>query len=91
MPKAEISWTRETPEGEKLQCYAQHVGKDWVFYRREKRFDRWERIAEPPEEDWQALLDSVKRRINRRLLRPEEEVKLVKIISERFGSTQSST
>ena len=28
---------------------------------------------EPPLEDWQELLDAVRRRINRRLLRPEEE------------------
>ncbi len=84
MPKAEISWKRETPEGVSLQCYAQHVGKQWIFYRREKRFDRWEEIKAPPAEDWLALLDSVRRRINRRLLRPEEEEKLEKIIAERF-------
>jgi hypothetical protein len=89
MPKAEISWKRTTAEGEALQCYAQHVGREWVFFRRQKRFDRWERIADPPQEDWQALLDSVRRRINRRLLRPEEEGRLVKIISERFGTETS--
>ncbi len=87
MPKAEISWTRETPEGVSLQCYAQHVGKQWIFYRREKRFDRWEEIKQPPAEDWLALLDSVRRRINRRLLRPEEEEKIEKIIAERFPGT----
>ncbi len=89
MPKAEISWKRETPEGETLQCYAQHVGKNWIFYHRVKRYDRWMPVPDPPEEDWQALLDSVKRRINRRLLRPEEETKLLKIIAERFGSAST--
>jgi len=86
MPKAEISWKRTTLEGDTLQCYAQHVGREWVFYQRPKRFDNWQRIANPPLEDWRALLDSVQRRINRRLLRPEEEGRLRKIISERFGS-----
>jgi hypothetical protein len=87
MPKAEISWKRETPEGVELQCYAQHVGKQWRFFRREKRFDRWRAIEKPPLEDWLALLDSVRRRINRRLLRPEEEAKLLKTISELYPGT----
>jgi len=87
MPKAEISWKRETPEGEKLQCYAQHVGKQWLFYQRGKRFDQWQAVPNPPVEDWLALLDSVRRRITRRLQRPEEEDRLRKIISERFPGT----
>jgi hypothetical protein len=87
MPKAEISWKHTTPEGQTFQCYAQHVGKDWIFYRREKRFDQWAQIPEPPLEDWLSLLDSVQRRINRQLLRPEEEVRLRKIIMERFPDT----
>jgi hypothetical protein len=88
MPKAEISWKRTTEEGVALQCYAQHVGKDWVFYRREKRFDQWAQTARPPLEDWMALLDAVRRRINRRLLRPEEETRVRKVILERFPGTE---
>jgi hypothetical protein len=84
MPKAEISWRRQTPDGGELQCYAQHVGRQWRFFQREKRFDRWQAVPCPPLEDWLALLDSVRRRINRRLLRPEEEGKLLKIISEQY-------
>jgi hypothetical protein len=87
MPKAEISWKRTTPEGETLQCYAQHVGRQWIFYSRGKRFDQWAEIKNPPLEDWLALLDSVQRRINRRLLRPEEEERLRRIIMERFPGT----
>ncbi|HEV7927195.1 MAG TPA: hypothetical protein VGR14_17710 [Verrucomicrobiae bacterium] len=87
MPKAEISWKRDTPEGLTLQCYAQHVGKQWIFYQREKRFDQWQQVKDPPREDWLALLDSVRRRINRRLLRPEEEERLRKVIIERFPGT----
>lgn len=84
MAKAEISWRRVTEDGERLQVYAQHVGREWIFYAREKRYDQWQEIPEPPLEDWLELLDSVRRRINRRLLRPEEEARILKSIRERF-------
>jgi hypothetical protein len=84
MAKAEISWRRETPEGQKLQVYVQHVGRDWLFFAREKRYDRWQAVADPPLEDWLELLDAVRRRINRRLLRPEEEGRVKKSIRERY-------
>jgi hypothetical protein len=82
--KAEISWKRTTEEGKTLQSYARHVGNRWIFFQREKRFDQWEELENPPLEDWLELLDSVQRRINRRLLRPEEEAKLKKTIAEKF-------
>jgi hypothetical protein len=84
MAKAEISWKRVTEEGIRLQVYAQHVGRDWRFFARERRYDQWEAIADPPLEDWLELLDSIQRRINRRLLRPEEEGRVKKSIRERF-------
>ena len=84
MPKAEISWKRGTQEGLKLQVYVQHVGRDWLFYAREKRYDRWQAVPEPPLEDWLELLDAVQRLINRRRLRPEEEDRVKKCIRERF-------
>jgi len=84
MPKAEISWKRVTDDGARLQIYAQHVGRDWLFYAREKRYDRWQAVTEPPLEDWMELLDAVQRLINRRRLRPEEEERVKKSIRERF-------
>jgi hypothetical protein len=84
MAKAEISWKRTTEEGEKLQVYAQHVGDQWVFYHRSKRYDQWQKVKDPPIEDWLELLDSVQRRIARLLLRPEEEQRVKKCIRERF-------
>jgi hypothetical protein len=84
MAKAEISWKRVTAEGEKLQVYVQHVSREWIFYAREKRFDQWQEVTDPPLEDWLELLDAVRRRINRRLLRPEEEARVLKSIRERF-------
>jgi len=88
MPKAEISWKRVTEEGMPLQVYAQHVGRDWLFYARAKRYDQWQAVAEPPLEDWLELLDAVQRLINRRRLRPEEEVRVKKTIRERFPEAQ---
>ena len=82
--KAEVGWTRRTEEGVKLDVYAQRVGGEWRFFQRVKRGDRWEAIPEPPMEDWLELLDAVQRRINRRLLRPEEEARVKNSIRERF-------
>jgi hypothetical protein len=84
MAKAEISWKRATAEGVKLQVYAHHVGDRWQFYRRERRYDNWQAVEHPPLEDWIELLDAVRRRIARRLLRPEEEARVAKSIRERF-------
>jgi hypothetical protein len=82
--KAEISWKRVTPEGVRLQVYVQHVGREWRFFARERRFDQWQAIEEPPLEDWLELLDAIRRRINRRRSRPEEEDRVKKTIRERF-------
>ncbi len=88
--KAEISWKGRTAEGIKREVYAQRVGGDWRFFAREKRYDQWEAVADPPLSDWLELLDAVRRRIARRLLRPEEEQRLEKIIRERYPGADSS-
>ena len=88
MAKAEISGRRVTEEGVRLQVYARHVGREWRFFARERRYDQWQAIPNPPLEDWLALLDSVQRRINRRLLRPEEEARVKKTIRERFPEAE---
>lgn len=86
--KAEISWKRVTEEGEKLQVYAHHVGNQWLFYSRQKRFDQWQLQEFPPLEDWLELLDAVRRRVARRLLRPEEIGRVEKKIRELFPDVQ---
>jgi hypothetical protein len=88
MAKAEISWRRVSEEGERIQCYAQRVGGEYVFYRRSKRFDNWERMEKPPLEDWLELLDSVQRRVQRMLMPPDEEVRVKKMILDRFPETK---
>lgn len=87
MPKAEISWKRVTEDGEKLQAYAQHIGREWHFYHRAKRFDQWQAVKEPPLEDWMELLDALQRLVNRRRYQPSDEVLLRRQIRERFPGT----
>jgi hypothetical protein len=84
MPKAEISWKRETDDGVKLQVYARRVSREWLFFQRERRFDRWQSVPEPPLEDWLELLDAVQRLITHRRLQPEHEKHLRRRIRERF-------
>ncbi|MCU0782967.1 MAG: hypothetical protein MUF81_02755 [Verrucomicrobia bacterium] len=84
MPKAEISWKRVTDDGQKLQVYAQRVSRDWRFFAREKRFDQWQAVPEPPLEDWLMLLDAVQRMVVRRRLQPDDEERVRRRIHERF-------
>ena len=88
MAKAEISWNRVNEDGEKRQAYAHHVGDRWIFYQRPRRFDEWEVNETPSFDDWMELLDGVRRRINRRLVRPEEEARVVKRIHELFPEAE---
>ncbi len=87
--KAEITWRRRTPQGDRCQVNARRAGKEWKFYLRHQRFDIWEPLDDPPLEDWLALLDSVRRRIARQLLRPEEESRLERSIQARFPETST--
>ena len=84
MPKAEISWKRTTEDGAKLQVYAHHVGRDWKFYHREKRFDPWQYVPEPPLEDWLELLDAMQRLVVRRRYQPDDEADIRQKIRDRF-------
>lgn len=88
MAKGEISWTRTNEEGEKLQVYAHRIGDQWTFYIRQRRFDDWEVNKQPPLEDWLELLDGVKRRVPRRLVRPEEVQRIEKRIRELFPEAE---
>ena len=89
--KGEISWKRRNEEGERLEIYARRVGDKWNFYVRQKRYDQWQRLEQPPLEDWLELLDSVRRRVARRLLRPEEIARVEKTIRESFPEADLDT
>jgi len=82
--KAQIRWKGRTVEGLKREVRAQRVGGEWRFFVREKRYDQWQPLAQPPLEDWLELLDAVQRRAARRLLRPEEPARVKKVIHELF-------
>ena len=60
--KGEINWKRRDEYGERLECYARNERNVWKFFRRERRFARWEVYPEPALEDWLELLDGVRRR-----------------------------
>lgn len=84
MPKAEISWKRVTEEGVKLQVYARCVGREWRFFARQRRYDQWQPVPEPPLEDWLELLDALQRLVARRRYQPDDEEHLRRRIRERF-------
>lgn len=84
MAKAEISWSSTDAEGTKFDHYVHHFGKKWIFYKRQRRYDQWQEVAEPPLEDWMELLDGLRRRAQRRLVRPEAVDIVIKLIRERF-------
>ena len=88
MPKAEVSWKRETADGQKLQVSAQRVSRDWRFFARARRFDQWQSVPEPPLEDWLLLLDAVQRMVTRRRLQPDDEERLRRRIRERFPEAE---
>lgn len=88
MARTEVNWNRETPEGEKVQAYAHLVGKRWIFHIRGGRFDDWKENPDPPLEDWLELLDGVRRRIGRRLARPEDETLVVSEIRKLFPKAE---
>jgi len=89
MPKAEISWKRVDEDGVKLQVYARHVGREWRFFIRNKRFDQWQAVEKPPLEDWLELLDAIQRLVNRRRYQPMDEEDIRRQIRERFPGTET--
>ncbi len=82
--KAEIGWKTRSPDGDRREVYARHVGGEWRFYVRTGRFERWQSLPHPSLEDWLELLDAVKRRVQRRLFSPEETARIHRRIRERF-------
>ena len=84
MPNIEITWTRETEDGEKLHICARSRGDHWVFSSRMRRFDTWRKVAHPLLEDWLVLLDGVRRRGGRYRFDPRDEARLIAHIRRLF-------
>jgi hypothetical protein len=79
-----IEWKRRNDEGERHEVMAERVGDEWSFFVREGRFDEWKPLENPPIDEWFELLDGVRRRVGRKLLKPDEEKRLARHIRERF-------
>ena len=88
MAKAEISWKRKDEEGNKREVYVHCVGNEWKFFEREKRYDEWQALERPSLDDFLELLDGVQRRIARRLMRPEEEQRVKRMIRETYPQAE---
>ena len=88
MSKAEISWKSKSEDGVKREVYVHCVGQEWKFFEREKRYDEWQPLENPLLEDYIELLDCVRRRIQRRLLRPEEEQRVRRLIRETYPEAE---
>ena len=82
--KAEIGWRRVDEQGERCQVYAHHVGSEWRFFERHRRYDPWRPLPDPPLEDWLQLLDALERRMPRRRTPPAEVVRIRRRIRELF-------
>ena len=89
MPKGQISWKGRTAEGERREVYVRTVGAFWRFFVRERRFDQWQPLEDPPLEDWLELLDAVERRVQRQLMDPGDEKRVRQSIHERFPGALS--
>jgi hypothetical protein len=76
------------PEGETIRVYAQHFGNQWQFFVRGARYEQRHLLERPPLDDWLELLDAVRRRVGRGLLRPEEVGRVEKAIRERFPDAE---
>jgi len=88
MAKQGITWKGVFEDGEVRQVSADRVGGEWAFHERGKRFDDWKRIADPSLEDWLELLDGVRRRIGRGLMKPADERLVLARIRERFPKAE---
>jgi hypothetical protein len=82
--KGEIGWKRLDDDGVRVKICAEPNRKEWNFFYQYRRNDRWEELLDPSLEDWENLLDSVRRRVARRLLQPDAEKNVVRLIRERF-------
>ncbi len=86
--RGEISWKEKSSDGDRQEKLVRRQGREWVFFRRAKRHDRWQPLPEPTLEDWRKLLDGVERRVGRHLCRPEEPSQVRELIRRRFPEAE---
>jgi len=64
------------------------MGGRWLFYWRPARFERWESLDKPTQEDWLKLLEGIERGANRRRFPEEEVVRVRRRILELFPEAE---
>jgi hypothetical protein len=84
MGKQEVGWTIRLEDGSKLEMLARRVGKKWRFMERDGRYDPWRDIAKPSRENWETLLDSIRRRYVRKGFSDVDVRDIEREIEERF-------
>ena len=85
--KAEIGWSRRDDAGGHWDVYARLVGGDWKFFKRQRRYDAWQAVEEPPLEDWLKLLDALRRLMVRRRYQPDDVERVEDRKSTRLNSS----
>ena len=88
MAKQGITWTSVGEDGERRQASAERVGTRWIFHVRAKRFDDWVEESSPSLEDWLALLDGVRRRVGRQLMRADEVDSVIRNLRHAFPDAE---
>lgn len=86
--KGEIGWKRLDDDGVKVKITAQPNRNKWRFYYQYRRNEHWEELPHPSLEDWQNLLDSVRRRVSRRLLPPDAEKNVLSLIRSNYPDAE---
>ena len=84
MGKQEVSWKLRLEEGGKREVLARRVGGQWFFMERTGRYDPWRDINDPCREDWDRLLDGLKRRYQRKGFSDADVRDVQRVIAERF-------
>lgn len=89
MPAVRIEWKSRNEDGERQEVMAERVGELWSFRVRPGRHDDWQPYPDPPVEEWLELLDGIRRRIGRKLLKPDEEARVLKLIRAKFPGVKA--
>jgi hypothetical protein len=84
MGKQEVGWKLRLADGTRREVLARRVGGEWFFLERSRRYERWREIAEPSREDWDTLLDAIRRRYVRQGYSDKDVRDVERVIAERF-------